>query len=95
MQVEPHTLARRIDPATSHEAAERAADALSGQHADIAEVLRVFGRPMASEEIEDVLGYPVWRRMNELAKRGVIARTSETHRNRSGRNAYRYVMKEA
>ena len=82
-------LARTNDPVTSHEAGDSMARSIPAQHKAIMNVMS-DGKRRAAEEIEDVLGYPVWRRLSELVSSGLLARTDEKHTNKSGRKAFRY-----
>lgn len=82
-------LSRNTDPITSFEAGDSMIDTIPAQHKAIMEVMK-DGKRRAAEEIADELGYPVWRRLSELVSSGLLIRTDEKHRNRSGRSAYRY-----
>ena len=91
--------ARTTDVQTSHDAAESMESVAGKQHRAI---LHELNRPyffsrrcMSAEELEDELGYSVWRRMSELERAGLIERTDEKHKNRSGRMAYKYRAAEA
>ena len=87
------TLARRSDPDTSHSAAASVVAGLSRQHAAVLRVLATAGgRPLAAEQISDIAGFDVWRRMNELGAAGHIEQTSGLHTNRSGRAAHQFRL---
>ena len=85
---------RRDDPWTSKEAGRQAQKFITGDQAEILRALR--RRPMACEEISDFLGWNdhvrANRRTSELERAGRIERTTETHTNRSGRQACRYRL---
>jgi predicted transcriptional regulator len=86
---------RRADPETSQEAARAAGGLAKIHHATILRVLRCEQRPMAAEQIGDCcdMGHvAINRRLTELERGGLIRKTSERHRNRSGRGAFKYVM---
>lgn len=90
-----HGMYRRDDPDTSRDAAVTAAGTVRARHqALIVSVLKSVGRPLAAEEIADRGGFeshvPVNRRLPELVRDGLVERTDEKHRNRSGSEAYRY-----
>tara|TARA_R110000803_G_scaffold39641_5_gene85550 strand:- start:807 stop:1088 length:282 start_codon:yes stop_codon:yes gene_type:complete len=86
-------LARNNDPQTSHDAAHSVEFSLGRQHQEIVTVLE-RGIPFAAEQLEMIIGFPVWRRMNELEKAGIVEKTGEQHKNNSGRmaNKYRLVL---
>ncbi len=88
---DPRRLARTTDPDTSHAAAKSMENQIGPQHQAVLSVLEQ-GFPLAAEEIEDFLGYSTWRRMGELERKGLIERTEEKHKNRSGRMAYKYKI---
>ena len=88
---DPRRLARTTDPSTSHAAAKSMAGAIGPQHQEVLSVLE-RGYSLAAEQIEDILGHSIWRRMGELAEKGLIERTDEQHKNRSGRMAYKYKI---
>lgn len=91
---DPHAAARTSDRETSHAAAASMETAASRQHAAVISVLRShYPRALAPEQVEDILGYPVWRRFSELEANGLIVNTHEKHKNRSGRSAdaFRWV----
>jgi DNA-binding HxlR family transcriptional regulator len=91
---DPRLAARRTDVDTSHDAADSMEFQAGKQHLAILDVLEDYRRPMAPEEIEDALGYSIWRRMNELERGGLIEREEKpTYVNRSNRKAYRYTLK--
>ena len=62
---------------------------LSPQHTAILDALADHG-PMAAEQLESTIGYPVWRRLNELERKGAIVAIVGTHTNRSGRQARKF-----
>ena len=88
LSFDPHTLARSSDVDTSHEAAESVAEIRARQHNDILRVL-TNRRPMTAEQISDVLGVDIWRRMSELLAAGAVERCHKA-RGRSGRSAYTF-----
>lgn len=88
----PRALARTTDPDTSHAAAASIGESRERQHELILAALRRAGRPMGVEEIGDAVGLDVHRRVVELERAGKIVKTSEKHRNRSGRYGYRYRL---
>lgn len=102
-------LARTSDPITSHHAAAQAVGLAASDCADIYGALRLSRKPMAAEEISDMLGWGnhvrVNRRLKELAepltdeygaliRRALIERTEERHTNRSGRQAFKYRVRQ-
>lgn len=86
-------LARNSDPETSHQAGRSMELIIGNQHQKIISTLE-RGIPFAAEQIEKIIGFSVWRRMNELEKAGIIEKTGEQHKNNSGRmaNKYRLVL---
>lgn len=85
---------RKSDPSTSRDAALSMADGAAGRHHRlIIKAMEEVSRPMAAEQISDMLGIDVWRRFCELERAELIERTEEKHKNRSGRYAFRYVLK--
>jgi predicted ArsR family transcriptional regulator len=85
--------ARRHDPATSKEAAQRAHDLAARHHAAIMGALNASAAPLAAEQIGDKIGIDhvaVNRRLTELERAEMIERTHERHKNRSGRSAVKY-----
>lgn len=67
--------ARRDDPVTSHEAAERVPEFENAHYAKILSCLRAFGCAVTYEEIADRTGlekHAVARRLPELAKLGRV-----------------------
>jgi predicted transcriptional regulator len=89
---DPRLAARQTDVDTSHDAAESMQFKVGKQHNAVLTELMVSYSPMAAEQIEQLCGYPVWRRMSELERAGLIERTDEKHKNRSGRMAYKYRL---
>lgn len=90
---DPERLARRDDPATSQEAAQRVGE-LRGRHFTAILGALVHGVALAVEEIEDRTELTAWqigRRMKELEEAGLVRRTGERHVNRSGRSAFRWI----
>ncbi len=61
-------------------------------------VLHVAGRPMAAEEVADVLGgishHTITPRLSDLEQLGLVVRTDERHQNRSGKSAVRFRISE-
>lgn len=83
-----HTLARRTDPATSHEAAARVREFSDSQQYTIFAALSLYG-PMGAEEIGDEISinpYAVRKRLAELHQLNRIKPTGDTRRTRSGRS---------
>jgi len=90
---EPHKLARQADVDTSHDAADSIKLGREGQHRAMMQIFSRSQMGLTAENLGDILGYPVWRRMNELEEAGLIQRTGEKRKNRSGRQAYCYEIK--
>lgn len=85
---------RNGDPVTSIRAAESVREVAAKQAAAILAELAVDGEILAVEEIADRLGmttHAVGKRMSDLEHGGVIRKTKDTHRNRSGRIAIKWV----
>ncbi len=90
---DPRKAARTEDVDTSHSAARSMSSAAGQQHAAILQVMRDNSAfPLAPEQVEDALGFPVWRRFSELERAGRIYRTAQQHKNRSGRKAYKFAL---
>ena len=86
-----HHLAKRNDVSTSHDAAASMKEARARQHEEILVLMRWQGRSLTAEEIGELLGFPVWRRMVELERAGLVTRNfDEKRRNHSGRMAFTY-----
>lgn len=91
---------RKKNPETSKQAAERSRSFRGRHHAEILRVMRAAGGSLAAEQISDLSGMldyqQVLKRLVELHADGIIERTDETHKNRSGSNAkrYRLVMRQ-
>ena len=83
--------ARTTDVNTSHDAASSMESVAGKQHRAILRCLRFSYNPLAAEQIGDCLGYPINRRLCELERAGLIYRTDEKHKNKSGRMAYKYI----
>lgn len=83
--------ARSTDPDTSWEAGDSMQASIPNQHKAIMDLLS-DNVPRAAEQIADELGYEIWRRMSELEKLGEVERCVDLprHKNRSGRQAYKY-----
>lgn len=80
-------LARKTDPATSHDAARRAAEFAGSQRARILALLRSRG-PMTPEQIGAELGlepYAIRKRLPELQEMGLAEPTGEIRPTSSGR----------
>lgn len=93
LDFEPKKLARRGDPETSHLAAESIKEVTASQHRAILEFMR--GKPrnfFSTEQIGDRLGFPIWKRMVELERAGLVRKTNWLSRNRSGRKACTYAI---
>ena len=85
--------ARIDDPWTSHEAASSMlSDALGNQHMAILDVMMDIKFPLAAEEIDDILGWPGFRRMSELKRKGLIEDANEIYIGKSGRKAIKYKL---
>ncbi|TSE33482.1 helix-turn-helix domain-containing protein [Tepidimonas charontis] len=81
-------LARKTDPATSHEAARRTAEFAGSQRARILAMLRFHG-PLTPEQLGAELGvepYAIRKRLPELQKAGLAMPTGEVKPTRSGRH---------
>lgn len=100
---------RSTDPDTSREAGVAAIAFKGDDQKQIFTALTVASKPMAAEQISDMLGWNnhvrVNRRLKELAepvfdeygalvRRALIERTEEKHTNKSGRAAYRYKVRK-
>ncbi|MEB3198434.1 MAG: hypothetical protein VKP62_14635, partial [Candidatus Sericytochromatia bacterium] len=74
----PSTRARASDPVTSHQAAERAAPAASGQRACVLAVLRQYG-DLTYREIDQRLNWHTGaqRRLPELERLGLARPTGD------------------
>jgi hypothetical protein len=95
---------RPSDPETSHEAAREAGQMAARHHKFILGALKAAKRPLAAEEIGDVTfelacdyGWElnhvqVGKRLCELERAGLIVKTAEKHKNRSGRHGFRYAL---
>ncbi len=87
---------RTADPATSHEAGAAAEKFLGAHHEAILNVMLEARRPMAAQEISDVLGWKshhaVNRRLPEPRDRNLIVRTTLRYINASGRGAFQYKL---
>ena len=90
---EPHKLARSTDPDTSYDAAVSMHTNRVSQHQEIMRAMKSANAPMTAENIGDVLNYAVWRRMTELEEADLIVRTDIKRKNKSGRQAYCYEIK--
>jgi len=85
--------ARKEDPWPSHEAASSmSANALGNQHMAILDVMMDMKFPLAAEEIDNILGWPGFRRMSELKGKGLIEDAGEIYISRSGRKAIKYKL---
>lgn len=85
----PQRLARRSDPSTSHEAAERVREFAGGHCGLILDALRKYG-PMTCDEIAariDLLPHQVNKRTADLQRAGRAAPTGEERLSMSGRRA--------
>ena len=91
-------LARNTDPSTSHAAALAAGGLRDIHHAAIIRTLDAAGRPLAAEEVADIVEsidkVQVAKRWSELEEAGVVIKTEDQYLNRSGRRAFRYALKE-
>ena len=89
-----HKLARTEDPHTSKTAAKMlTAETVGKHHHTILDALADYG-PMAPEQIEDLTGLAMWRRMNELERSNLIEDTGRLHTNRTGRKARIFRLPE-
>ena len=91
---DPRLAVRRDDVDTSHMAAESMIGTARRHHHLILNVMRNGGL-WSAQEIADATSIDyvaVSRRMSELRRNGVVHRTDEKHRNRSGREAYKYTL---
>lgn len=101
---------RASDPDTSRSAGEGANRFRGADQEQIFQALQRAGRPLAAEEISDRLRWDnhvrVNRRLAELAapvidefgalvRPALIERTEQKHTNRSGRQAYRYQVRQS
>lgn len=85
---------RTGDPSTSIRAAESMQGSASSQCAAILSILATSDEPMAAEQIADRLGmitHEIGKRLPDLGASGLITKTGEIHRNRSGRLAFKWV----
>jgi predicted ArsR family transcriptional regulator len=91
---DPRLAARQTDVDTSHDAAESMVSAAGRHHSLIMEVLRAGGLWSAQEiaNVSEINYIAVNRRLPELTRAGLIERTDEKHKNRSGRMAYKYRL---
>lgn len=85
--LEPRTHARHHDPRTSHEAAAQ----LSDKQTMMRRLLWAFlAQPLTAEQAADACGYGAesgaWKRVSDLANRGLIEDTDATRLGRSGRS---------
>lgn len=99
---------RPSDPITSRDAGRAAHRFTADHHQAILTVLRRSGRPMAPEEISGALNFlyargfvsialdtvQVCKRAAEMIEDGLIERTAEQHKNRSGRSAFKLRIKQ-
>lgn len=84
---------RNGNPVTSIKAAESVREVAAKQAATILAEMTFGDGPMAVEEIADRLDmtpHAVGKRMSDLERGGVIRKTNEMHRNRSGRRALKW-----
>lgn len=80
--------ARRLDPATSHQAADSAKELAARHHRLIVQVLRDHG-PCGKDGIgarTSLTGVQVCRRLTEMERLGSIVPTGRTVKSTSGRN---------
>ncbi len=83
--------ARNVDPATSHDAADRVPEFADGHFRKILDALEDLRRPSTFYEIADFCGiqaHAVGKRLSELETAGLIYRTDETRATPSGRQAH-------
>lgn len=81
-------LARRSDPITSHEAAERVKEFAAGHHKMILDCLKEHG-PLSPDQIATKIRldkFQICRRLPELQRAGLAQPNGETRRSASGRN---------
>lgn len=84
---DPHLLARRTDPVTSHQAAQRVREFASGHAATVLECLRKYG-PCTVDEIAKhtpLLAQQTNKRLPELQRAGLVKPTGEIRLSASGR----------
>jgi predicted ArsR family transcriptional regulator len=85
--------ARTDDPWTSHEAANSmSSEMLGNQQRAILDIMMDMKLPLAAEEIDNILGWPAFRRMSELKKKGLIEDANEIYIGKSGRKAIKYKL---
>lgn len=87
----PWARSRSSDPQTSFDAGDSMEGSIPAQHKQILEILS-DGLPRAAEQISDMLGHDIWRRLSELERLGKIEKCKDQprHKNRSGRQANKY-----
>ena len=84
---------RKEDPWTSHAAAKSiSSEKLGEQQMAIIDVLSDVGRPLAAEDIDNILGWAGFRRMSELKRMELIEDSGKTFIGRSGRQAIKYQL---
>lgn len=88
MEFQPSRLARKSDPATSHEAAARVKEFGRSHHQLILSALRRFTKAGAEQiaAATKLDAYSVRKRTAELCKRGLIRTTGDVRKTASGRS---------
>lgn len=87
--------ARNTDPETSHQAAASMAEGASGHRRAIMVALRTKGG-MTGDALDDLLSWKsatACRRLKELVDSGLVVRTIEVRKTRSGRDAGVYRIR--
>lgn len=88
--------ARRTDPETSHQAAEKA-DTLAEKHAQIICNTLADHGPLGKDGIaakSSLRPDQVWRRLSELEKWGMIEQTGNTVKSMAGRQEREWMLKK-
>lgn len=87
LEFNPRALARRSDPATSHEAARRVREFATGHSATVLACLKAHGTLTVDEIAKHtpLLAHQINKRLPELQRSGLVAPTGETRLSASGR----------
>lgn len=78
--IDPNRIARRNDPQTSVDAAQRAAQFAPKQHERIVAAFKLLGRPAGAHEIAEVANMTqvqVCKRLPEMQRSGLVKPTGE------------------